>query len=315
MDVSEFLSKCLCLDLEAAKDNIFRIGAVCGETTFEHKSRSNQVQAFAELDKMAESASYLLGHNIIDYDLPLLARVAPALKLHKIPVVDTLFLSPLAFPENPYHRLVKDYKLVKDSVNNPVADARLAVTLFQDEWESFAKLKASGHENLLSLYRFFLSNQLDKDLHSQGFTAVFDNSGVSALEQDKVLEVISSTLEGLVCQSALMTGMAEWVSNSQTRKAMAYCVAWLRVAGANSVIPPWVRHRFPDVVPVLKSLRDIPCSRQDCIYCMRTHNPALQLCRYFGFSSFRAKPAGPDGAALQEAVTLAADTPLLAIMP
>jgi len=29
--------------------------------------------------------------------------------------VDTLVLSPLCFPENPYHRLVKDYKLVRES--------------------------------------------------------------------------------------------------------------------------------------------------------------------------------------------------------
>jgi len=34
---------------------------------------------------------------------------------------DTLYLSPLAFPENPYHKLIKNYKLIKNSKNNPVA--------------------------------------------------------------------------------------------------------------------------------------------------------------------------------------------------
>jgi ATP-dependent DNA helicase RecQ len=52
-----------------------------------------------------------------------LRKLAPRLALHDKPVVDTLYLSPLAFPENPYHHLVKDYKLVRGSLNDPAADA------------------------------------------------------------------------------------------------------------------------------------------------------------------------------------------------
>jgi len=44
----------------------------------------------------------LLGHNLLRHDCPF-ARIAPDLKFLNKPVVDTLFLSPLAFPENPYH--------------------------------------------------------------------------------------------------------------------------------------------------------------------------------------------------------------------
>ena len=53
-----------------------------------------------------------------------------------LPVIDTLFLSPICFPENPYHRLVKDYKLVSESLNDPVADSRLAGTLLTEELQS-----------------------------------------------------------------------------------------------------------------------------------------------------------------------------------
>ena len=42
-----------------------------------------------------------------------------------LPVLDTLELSAIAFPANPYHRLVKGYKLLSDSRNDPVKDARL----------------------------------------------------------------------------------------------------------------------------------------------------------------------------------------------
>ena len=41
-------------------------------------------------------------------------------------LVDTLYISPLLFPERPYHRLVKDDKLVSDQMNNPVNDCEKA---------------------------------------------------------------------------------------------------------------------------------------------------------------------------------------------
>jgi ATP-dependent DNA helicase RecQ len=58
------------------------------------------------------------------------------------PVIDTLFLSPLAFPENPYHRLVKNYKLLRDSLNDPLADAKLALSLFLDLWLALKEQQA-----------------------------------------------------------------------------------------------------------------------------------------------------------------------------
>lgn len=53
-------------------------------------------------------------------DLPI-ARIAPSLPLFHLPVIDMLVLSPICFTENPYHCLVKDYKLVRESLNDPVA--------------------------------------------------------------------------------------------------------------------------------------------------------------------------------------------------
>ena len=138
MEVSDFLDHCLLLDLEARGDAIYRIGAVYGGESFERQGRFDLDRMLDELDHFAASSRYLLGHNLLDHDLPVLMRQAPDLRLLKKPVVDTLFLSPLAFPENPYHRLVKDYKLVKESLNDPVADARLAASLFSDQWASFA---------------------------------------------------------------------------------------------------------------------------------------------------------------------------------
>ncbi|MBL8396021.1 MAG: hypothetical protein JNK99_14960 [Candidatus Accumulibacter sp.] len=49
----------------------------------------------------------MLGHNFIHFDRPHLAAVAPRLRLLALPVIDTLWLNPLAFPRHPYHHLVK----------------------------------------------------------------------------------------------------------------------------------------------------------------------------------------------------------------
>ena len=81
-----------------------------------------------------DGVSFLLGHNLIDFDLPHLAAALPGLRLLKLPAVDTLRLSPLAFPRNPYHRLVKHYQdggLKRGRVNDPELDSRMALEVFR----------------------------------------------------------------------------------------------------------------------------------------------------------------------------------------
>ena len=56
--------------------------------------------------------------------------------------MDTLRLSPLAFPRNPYHHLVKHYQdggLRRGRVNDPELDARLALEVFGDQVKKLRK--------------------------------------------------------------------------------------------------------------------------------------------------------------------------------
>ena len=82
-------------------------------------------------------AAFLCGHNIIHHDLyylrPLLAQPLSAKP------IDTLYLSPLLFPERPYHALLKDDKLQTDELNNPLNDAEKARRLFYDEVNAFCE--------------------------------------------------------------------------------------------------------------------------------------------------------------------------------
>ena len=93
-------------------------------------------KALARLDEFAHGTAFVLGHNLIDFDLKHLKAANPGLRLLRLPAVDTLWLNPLAFPRNPYHHLVKHYQdgqLKRGRVNDPELDARLALDVFRDQ--------------------------------------------------------------------------------------------------------------------------------------------------------------------------------------
>jgi ATP-dependent DNA helicase RecQ len=156
--LSDFISRCVVLDLEIHPETgtILKIGAVhlASEKTLSFQGEFNHTRALAELDAFCRGAIFLIGHNISRHDLPYLKAHYPELSLCSLPLIDTLFLSPLAFPKNPYHRLIKDYKIVKETVNDPVADARCTVSLFQDQWAAFAQMNPA----LLGLYGHVISD-------------------------------------------------------------------------------------------------------------------------------------------------------------
>ena len=317
MTGKDFLARCLLLDLETDKnDKIIHIGAVFREQTFERKGRFDPRAALRELDGLADCAQYILGHNLLGHDLPILAALAPSLRLLQKPVVDTLYLSPLAFPENPYHRLVKNYKLVRASLNDPVADARLAASVFGDQWDSFAQLRTVDQE-ILSFYRCCFAAGGNGALRGQGLQEVFAALGAPEITAGDAFAIFLKTVRNKACETAVSARIHPYLANPDTRPALAYCLAWLRVAGHNSVLPPWVRHRFHDVVPILQELREAPCTNPSCTWCLTTHDPRHHLQRLFGYPAFRPTPAAENGASLQEAIVGCGmkDKPLLAILP
>ena len=296
-----FLKRCLILDLETGADNrILKIGALqSGKEPFRCQGSFRLGDALAELGRRAESADFVLGHNLLGHDLPVLGAIAPGLALLRKPVVDTLYLSPLAFPENPYHHLVKDYKLVRQSLNDPVADAELAARVFRDQWRELAQLPAER----LAFYGFCLARAAD------GLTRVFTEiAGRAPMDRARALSYVATSCAGKVCRVALR-GAAEGrllatgeLTSEHNKPALAYAVAWLGVAGGSSVLPPWVRHRHPETVQLLNALRETQCDDSDCVYCRKTHDARRQLSRFFGFKSFRSKPVDAEGGSLQEAV-------------
>ena len=91
-----------------------------------------------------------------------------------------------------------------------------------------------------------------------------------------------------------------------TKWALAYALAWLSVAGGNSVMPPWVRHQFPEAGLLVRRLRDTPCTDAACEWCRERHDPRKELKRWFGFDDFRPEPVDDEGRPMQRTIVEAA---------
>lgn len=312
MEWLNFQNKICSLDLESDPNGeVFALAAVYQDKAYQRHAPFNIQQVLKEFDGFAKEADFLLGHNIILHDLPICRAINPKLALFVKPVIDTLFLSPLAFPENPYHRLVKGYKLVRDSLNDPLADAKLALSLFQDQWAALQVQQAEG--GLLSFYHYAFS----ETPRFHGLQRALLAMGAEPLKPSAAFDLFFGATKGKVCKTALNKVILSYLPDRELRPALAYCLAWLRVAGGNSVLPPWVRQQFHAVAPALRQLRDIPCQSPDCAYCRETHNPVSQLQRYFGFPAFRAQPENAEGGSLQHDIVQSgmADMPIFAVLP
>ncbi|MFH2064535.1 MAG: RecQ family ATP-dependent DNA helicase [Pseudomonadota bacterium] len=318
MTFSDFIARTLLLDLETTRTGRIRhIGAVFGNRIFEKAEKAGSKAVLDELGFLARDADFILGHNLLGHDFPILRASSPDLPLLNKPVIDTLYLSPLAFPQNPYHRLVKNYKLVRSSINNPVEDARLAASVFADQWNSFTAL-AAGKPALIDFYRFCFHESMFNNFSGTGLATVFSMITPEVIQSpEQAWQCFMNHSTGIVCGNAARETIPRLLSNPEKRPAAAYSLAWLQVAGGNSVLPPWVRHRFPEIPSIIKSLRESPCGSSDCDYCSENHAPEKQLARFFGYLSFREKPLSRQGQSLQKAIVqdCMGDKPVLGILP
>lgn len=319
MDENSFLSHSLLIDLEIGSNKkIYQVGAVFQNQEFELNDKNLSKADFQQLDQFAKNAEYILGHNIVEHDLPILRSFVPNLSILTLPVIDTLYLSPLAFPQNPYHKLVKNYKLVRDSLNNPVNDARLAGKIFREQWESFQNQNQTS-PHLIRLFAFCFNQSSTRgglnDYHGTGhlFNRLLSDQSVSLAEAK---ECFRRLVAEKTCPSAASDICDEFL-NSEKALLIPYCVAWMQVSGGNSVLPGWVRHRFSEITDMIARLREAPCGKEDCPYCATNHNPKWHLNQYFGFDDFRSHPKAEDGSSLQEQIVTSGmrGQPMLAILP
>ena len=299
---SNLLPSCLSLDLEVSKKTgrIHAFAAVrVGADQPLVFSGKDLHAALAKLDEFAKSSDYLLGHNLIAFDIPHLKAAKSDLKMLGLPTVDTLWLNPLAFPRNPYHRLVKHYQdgqLTRGRINNPELDARLVLEVFSNQYTALRE----GSPDLLVAWHYLTSMNPD---HT-GFDAVFqDIRGAIRPTRTEAIEAIRKQLDGNACT---IHGQEFLNQEHPNGWPIAFALAWLSVSGGNSVMPPWVRHQFPQAGELVRLLRDTPCGKPDCVWCSDKHDPRKELKRWFGFDDFRSEPKDEEGIPMQRVIVEAA---------
>lgn len=306
------------IDVEAhpeKDDQIFAIGAVRSGSSDAFNSACSPAKAAsvaASLNRFAREGRALLGHNIRRHDVPLLRAQLPQLECLRWPVLDTLELSALAFPSNPYHRLVKGYKLLTDERNNPTKDARVALNVFEEAVE--ALLEMAGQEPWwLALLHFLLRD--DEGMATLLSQVREETAPIGAAAG----QIVASRFADRCCVTRLSELALDVAASFEGHDpwSVAFALGWIRVAGGNSILPHWVFHELPAVRQLIAELREIDCGQPDCPYCRQNHHPESLLSSLFGKPSFRAHPAAPDGTSLQRAIVSAglARESLLAVLP
>ncbi len=305
-DNGSFSPRCLSLDLEVGvRDRRIRaFAALRPDTGGRLVFRGGDLAAaLNELDALADGAAFLLGHNLIAFDLPQLRAAKPDLRLLSVPAVDTLRLNPLAFPRNPYHHLVKHYQdgqLKRGRLNDPELDARLALDLFGDQRRALGRV-AREAPDLIAAWHWLTTGEGDRS----GFNTFFASlRGALRPSAAQARVSISGRLAGIACR----TQRREILTDPRCHGwALAYALAWLSVSGGNSVMPPWVRHQFPEAGRIVRRLRDTACADPGCGWCRERHDARKELTRWFGFEDFRPEPLDPDARApMQRSIVEAA---------
>lgn len=275
------------VDVEVGlKDHkIHDIGALKHDDTTFHKTSKEELFIFLN------DVDYICGHNIVHHD----AKYLFTDKICRWILVDTLYVSPLLFPEHPYHRLVKDDKLMSEQMNNPVNDCKKAQDLLLDEiacWHSLPKEK-----------RILFASLLKDKKEFEGFLSM-----VSAEYIHKgIPELIKELYAGKICQHADLDMLT-----NQYPCGLAYALALIDTTDYRSITPGWVLYNYPEVEFIVKLLRHTTC-KEGCDYCHTQLDVLHNLKTFFGYERFRTYEGEP----LQERAAQAAvkEKSLLAIFP
>ncbi len=253
-------------------------------------------KSIAEFTKLVEKHDFVCGHNIISHDMKYLPSCFPVNKIEEFQPIDTLFLSPLLFPDKPYHHLLKSEKFFPKDMNNPISDSQKARDLFFDEVSAFQKLP----KTLQQIYYNLLKNQIE-------FKFFFKYLVFDIGDAPQIHTLIHTLFLGKICNNALLT---KWAQKYPVE--LAYCLALIYGSDPYSITPKWVLKTYPKVESIIQQLCNTPCFSR-CSYCNMSLNARGGLKKFFGFDSFRSF----DGLPLQEEVVNAAlnNKSLLAVFP
>lgn len=280
------------IDLEVdGRGKILDIGGVKNGLSF----NSARIPEFAGF---VSDCDCLCGHNIIGHDIKYLK---PFLRKEYV-LIDTLYLSPLLFPQKPYHKLLKDDKILTEELNNPLNDSLKAQSLYDDEVMAFKALDKDFQQLYYDL--------LNEDIHFSGFfkSIEYVPSRKPFFFRKSTADIFRELFKGKICEHS---NVESFVRDHKVE--CAYAAALISTDDRNSITPAWILHNYPSVENVIRGLRAVNCGDARCEYCSQKLNAEYSLKKWFGYDRFRTFGGEP----LQENAAKAAikGESLLAIFP
>lgn len=287
-EVSRDASRWAFVDVEVGlKDKrIHDIGILRWDDAKFHSGRKKEAKEFLD------GVDFICGHNVVHHDVKYLFGDEHI----RWGLVDTLYMSPLLFPERPYHHLLKDDKLMSDQVNNPLNDCEKAYDLLLDEMEAWKRLP----RELTLIYATLLHGVPE-------FSGFLDMADAECCEKEELPGHIYTFFHGRICQNVDLRSLVE-----KQPVELAFSLALITTTERNSITPPWVLYTYPNVENVARLLRHTCCA-DGCDYCRNLLDVHTNLKHFFGYNQFRTYEGEP----LQENAVRAAVTgkSLLAIFP
>ena len=245
-----------------------------------------------EFRNFIADTNFLCGHNIIKHDLIVLSSKFDTSKF--IPI-DTLYLSPLLYPEEDSHELGKEEKLLDEQINNPLTDSLKAKDLFFKEISDFNNLP----ENLKLIYAKILIN-------TNEFKGFFKYINAEIPNNEEFISLLKQEFQNLICENA---NFNELISDYPIE--FAYALSTIKSNSESIKVSKWVTNNFQSIYKVIEKLRNMPCN--NCSYCSTNLNIFYMLNYIFKYPSFRKYGNKP----LQEQAAQSAinGESLLAIFP
>ncbi|MFC4874800.1 DEAD/DEAH box helicase [Negadavirga shengliensis] len=276
-------------EIEPKSGKILDIGSVkCDGSSF-HKA------SVSEFLQFLTGTHFICGHNLFNHDIKYIGKVLHGVGISSENIIDTLFLSPLFFPNKPYHALVKDDKLQSEDINNPLNDAIKSRDLFHDEVAAFKQID----ESLKQIFYLLLKDKKE-------FRSFFRYVQFSSSDTDTE-KLIRQVFKNKICEHVDLKKVV-----AENAIELAYCLALINATNRYSITPRWVLKNYPEVERIMFRLRNTPCV-SGCMYCNEALDMYKGLKRFFGFDSFRTYGGEPLQA---EAVKAAIDNKsILAVFP
>ena len=280
-------------EINPKNQKILDIGGLRSDGSSFHK---NSVSEFVQFLK---GTQFICGHNILNHDIKYISNALNRTEINFSNIIDTLYLSPLLFPTKPYHKLVKDDKLLSEERSNPLNDAIKTKELFDDEVTAFKQTDKT-------LQQIFYSLLADKKEFGAFFRFIDYTSENLHLEK-----IIRQKFENEICEHADLTKIS-----LDYPIELAYCLSlinsFIHSKSTYSITPAWVLKNYPEVEQIMLRLRNKPCL-YGCAYCNKALDVRRGLKHFFGYDSYRTFGGKP----LQENAAKAAinNKSILAVFP